>query len=201
MNSQVMDYSAAQKKAHDTEFVEAVVKSMGPLFAHLSPAAQAAERQAISQRSLRARLGCNMHFLASVTRIRDTASLIPPDLVPRFMSFIKTMMGNDTTEPEFDDAVAGLSREFSSIRGWLKWWTQPWVMSMAFPAKSHVLQHIRAKLPTTTNATEHHHHLLNHASIADQELVPGIWAILRHIQELQAQYDAIRSMFICFYII
>ncbi|RXW17986.1 hypothetical protein EST38_g7867 [Candolleomyces aberdarensis] len=189
----VMDYSAAQKKAHDAEFVEAVVKFMGPLFAKLSPAAQAAEREAISQQSQRARLGCNMHFLASVTRIRDTVSLIPSEHVPQFMSFIKTMMGNDTTEPEFDNAVAGLSRDFPAIRGWLKWWTQPWVMSMAFPAKSQVLQHVRKKLPTTTNATEHHHHLLNHAATSDQELLPGIWAILRHMQELQAQYNAIKN--------
>ncbi|KAF6753423.1 hypothetical protein DFP72DRAFT_814081 [Ephemerocybe angulata] len=188
----VMDFSAAQQKAHDAEFVEAVMKSLGPLLASLDPAAVDAQRAAILSKV--ARIGCNMHFLTSVTRIRDTAALIPPDLIPRFMASIKVMMGNETTESQFDNVAASLSREFPRIRNWLKWWMQPWVMAMVFPAKSPVPSYVRDQVPSTSNPVEHQHHLLNHATTKDQDLIPGAMALLKHVQEREAQYRAIESV-------
>ncbi|KAF6748308.1 hypothetical protein DFP72DRAFT_820488, partial [Ephemerocybe angulata] len=189
----VMDFSAAQRKAHAIEYAEVIIKTMGPLFGTLDKKAQKAQREALIEEASAYLLGCDVHFRKSVVRIRDTAALIPTALIPKFTDAIAILTSMDTTELQFDAAFASLEADFPAISGWLKWWAQPWVMSMAFPAKSRVASQLRLDVPRTSNPVEHQHSLINHACGYGHDLVAGVTALLKHIEEREAQYRAIEG--------
>lgn len=186
-----MDYSAAQRKAHALEFAAAVIRSFGEVFSKLSAAAQAAERKTLEENAHV--VGCNIHFLSSVIRIRDTAALVPPELVSRFRNLIDTLVGIDTTEEQFQKAASRIEEEYPRIKTWIGWWTQSWVAKMAFPAKKLISEERRKQVPSTSNSVEHQHSLLNHAVGYGHDLVDGAENLLLHIQEMEARYNLASS--------
>lgn len=103
------------------------------------------------------------------------------------------MTSTQATEAQWDQAHDKLEREFPACDTWLTWWSQPWVASMAFPAKSKVSRQLREQVPSTSNPIEHQHSLLNQACGSKHDLVAGVLALLKHIQERAALYYVCES--------
>lgn len=166
---------------------------MGEQFTSLPKEGQEGVREGFINEAMKAVVGCNMHFLASANRLKDTASLVPPSLSTRFNELTRTLISSDASVVQFDSAVAEIQSDFPKCRGWLSWWMQPWVVSMAFPAKSQVPPNVRDEVPNTTNAVEHQHSLLNDACGYGHDLLDGVHALLRHIQQLAALHRVAKS--------
>jgi hypothetical protein len=141
----------------------------------------------------RVEVGCNFHFQSSATRTRDTAALVPREDTSRFDDLIQIMTSTQATESQWDRAHDELEREFPACNTWLTWWSQPWVASMAFPAKSKVSLELRERVPRTSNAIEHQHSLLNQACGSKHDLVAGAIMLLKHVQERAAMYYVCES--------
>lgn len=171
---------------------------MGTNFTALEPEAQTAQRSALFKDAERVLIGCTVHFRKSLIRIRDTASLVDPSMVPRFNQLVNVMQSDTTTELEFDAAAASLCSEFPRVEHWINWWLKGWAQSMAFPAKSRVSREVRSNAPKTSNPVEHQHSLLNHAAGRGHDLISGLMALLKYVEERGAQYKAVvEGMFWC----
>ncbi|RXW14424.1 hypothetical protein EST38_g11427 [Candolleomyces aberdarensis] len=190
----VMDFSLAQRKAHAIAYATAVIESLGPLFNQLDPKVQEQQRQALIREAESMEVGCDLHYERSLLRVRNTAAIVPSDHGSRFDDLVQILRGRNTTEDEFDRTVKILTKEFPRLKSWIEWWTlQPGVASMIFPAKSSVDPNIRQQVPSTSNAVEHQHSLLNHASGSLHDLLPGATLLLKHVKEREAQYKAIKN--------
>lgn len=66
---------------------------------------------------------------------------------------------------------------------------------MIFPACSKVNPAVLTQVPSTSNPAEHSHSLLHHAVGTDHDLIPGIKRLFLYVQEIEAQYNAIKSTF------
>jgi hypothetical protein len=189
-----MDFSAAQRSAHAEEYADAVT-ALQPSFRDLLAESQVRERKRYVDEAAEAVLGCGVHFWRSATRIKKNGVLVPPLQSERFNNLLYRLISSNTSSDEFDDAVATLRSDFPRIKGWLDWWLHPKFASMIFPARSVVDPNHAQSVPSTSNPAEHQHSLLHHATGIDQDLIPGIRKLFLHVQEIQAQYEAIQGKF------
>ncbi|KAJ7431676.1 hypothetical protein FB451DRAFT_1381426 [Mycena latifolia] len=188
----VMDFSSAQRAAHAEEYADAVISTI-PGFSMLDKVAQDAQRKALVEEAQSAEVGCDLHFGRSATRIKKNGALVPRELVDTFDSGMRRLLSRNTTREEFDLTVATVKTTFPLIHGWVNWWLRPAIASMIFPALSFVDPDLAAKVPSTTNAIEHQHSLLHHATGNDKDLVPGAESIWLHVRELEKQFEAIKA--------
>ena len=193
---QVMDFSAAQRGAHAQEYAEIAISLM-PSFANLLEQSQKIECDRYVSEAREAELGCNIHFWCSATHLKANGALVPTGLVNTFDNFLRQLQSPDMTHPVFDETVRSLKSTFPKIHGWLNWWLRPTIASMIFPVKSVVDPFLASQVPSTSNPVEHQHSLLHHATGTDQDLLPGIEKMYLHVQELEAQYNAIDGTFSC----
>jgi hypothetical protein len=189
---QVMDFSAAQRAAHAEEYADAIIGTM-PAFSQLDRAAQDLQRKLLVEEAQAAQVGCDLHFARSAVRVKKNGALVPPELVDTFDGAIRRMLSKSTTREGFAETVTMLKTTFPRIVGWVNWWLRPAIASMIFPALSVVDPELADKVPSTTNAIEHQHSLLHHATGTDMDLVQGAENIWLHVRELEKQYDAIKG--------
>ncbi|KAF6751582.1 hypothetical protein DFP72DRAFT_850700 [Ephemerocybe angulata] len=188
----VMDFSLAQRNAHAEEYAIAVAKTI-PGFSSLSADAQAAQMAALCEEAKSLEVGCDFHFWAQATRVKETAALVDPTRVSDFNYILRKMILKKTSSDEFDLLVARFRREFPDAVGWLSWWIQSSVMGMIFPAKSTIDPAIIDKVPSTSNAAEHGHSLLNHAVGSGNELMEGVHKLYLHAKQFHSEYNSIKS--------
>jgi hypothetical protein len=188
-----MDFSEAQRAAHSQEYADIVISTI-PSFSSLSKKSQDIERERYLLEAQEARLGCNVHFWCSATCLKANGTLIPHDLINTFDNLLRQLQSPDTSHHLFNESVQTLKCTFPHIHGWLNWWLRPTIASMIFPVKSYVNPLLANQVPSTSNAAEHQHSLLHHATGTDQDLLPGIEKIYLHVKELELQYNAIQGM-------
>jgi hypothetical protein len=191
---QVMDFSASQRAAHAEEYADAKIL-LNPGFSSLTKASQLIERQAYLEEAQSAELGCSFHFWQSATRLKANGTLIPRDSTDTFDHILHTLVSPATSSEDFSKNVQVLRTDFPRINGWLNWWLRPNFASMIFPACSKVNLAVSTQVPSTSNPAEHSHSLLHHAVGTDHDLIPGIKRLFLHVQEIEAQYNAIKGMF------
>ncbi|PPQ85658.1 hypothetical protein CVT25_012787 [Psilocybe cyanescens] len=90
--------------------------------------------------------------------------------------------------------VQEIQASFPQIDAWLSWWLCPKVASMIFPACNVTDPTVIAQVSRTGNPAEHNHSLLHHAVGKYQDLIPGIKKLFLHVEELERQYNAIKSI-------
>lgn len=190
-----MDFSAAQRAAHAEEYAELII-FLNESFHKLTRQSQAIERKQYIEEAKEAEVGCDVHFGRSAIRVKKNGALVPPESVDAFDDGIRRLLSPSTTSTQFSEVVTSLKSQFPRINGWLNWWLRPTVASMIFPARSVVDPVVAASVPSTSNPVEHQHSLLHHATGIDQDLIPGIEKLFLHVQELEAQYNAIEGLFI-----
>ena len=195
---QVMDFSASQHSAHAEAYAETLM-GLIPAFRELSEEARAAQRASYLVEASQAQQGCVTHFPHSATHIKSNHALVPADLVGTFQELLTTLLSESTTPSQFDDAVRQLRMTFPKIHGWLEWWLKPTVASMIFPAKHVMDPSVAAEILSTSNPIEHQHQLLHHAVGIDHDCIKGIKSIYLHVQEMEAQYNAIASASTCLF--
>ncbi|KAJ7721712.1 hypothetical protein DFH07DRAFT_946809, partial [Mycena maculata] len=126
-------------------------------------------------------------------RVKKNGQLVPRELVDIFDDSLRRLLSQNTTPVQFDETVTRLKTTFPRIVGWVNWWLRPPIASMIFPARSVVNPDLAAQVPSTSNAIEHQHSLLHHATGTDWDLVPGAENIWLHVRELEKQYEAIQA--------
>ncbi|KAH6867886.1 hypothetical protein BKA70DRAFT_1492279 [Coprinopsis sp. MPI-PUGE-AT-0042] len=189
----VMDFSDAQRKAHEEEYAKAAAQISIPNFGDLAPAAQAAQLAALRTEALDAEAGCQVHFWKQAERVEGTGDLVPPAQRAEFSRLLHKMIAKTTSEEVFDELVSQISREFPNAFGWLSWWLRRSHIGMIFPAKSTIDPDTAAQIPKTSNPVERGHFLLNHASGSDHELLPGIRGLFNHASEFERQFKAVKG--------
>ncbi|KAF5333144.1 hypothetical protein D9611_002817 [Ephemerocybe angulata] len=177
----VMDFSQAQRNAHAEEYAVAVAHTI-PEFSNLSLEAQAAQMVNLREEAKSLEVGCEYHFWAQATRVQETAALVDQNRVSDFAYILRKMVSRKTSSDDFDLLVARFRREFPDAAGWLSWWIQPAILGMVFPAKSTIDPDVAKKVPSTSNAAEHGHSLLNHAVGSGNDLLEGIRKLYRRLK-------------------
>lgn len=188
-----MDFSSAQRAAHAEEYADAVITTM-PSFSMLDKEAQDLQRKKLVEEAQATQVGCETHFWRSGIRVKKNGALVPPELVHIFDNRVRQLLSRDTTPEQFTETVNALKIVFPKIVPWINWWLRPAIASMIFPARSVVDPALVAKVPSTTNAIEHQHSLLHHATGTDMDLIPGAENIWLHVRELEKQYEAIKGI-------
>ncbi|KAF9547410.1 hypothetical protein CPC08DRAFT_648784, partial [Agrocybe pediades] len=188
----VTDFSAAQRAAHAEEYADAII-STKPDFQSLTSQSQEIERKAYLQQAQEAESGCDFHFWQSVERLISNGNLVRASDAPDFNHQLRIMTSRSTSRERFDTAVKKIRDSYSQVDSWLSWWLRPAFASMIFPACSSVDPVVANEIPSTSNAAEHSHGLLHHASGKDHDLVPGIEKLYLHVEELERQYDAVKA--------
>ncbi|KIM78861.1 hypothetical protein PILCRDRAFT_577491 [Piloderma croceum F 1598] len=188
----VMDFSASQCSAHAEAYADTLM-GLIPAFRDLSEEARAAQRASYLVEASQAQQGCVTHFQCSATRVRSNNALVPVDLEGTFETLLAILLSEITTPSRFDNAVRQLRMNFPKIHGWLEWWLKPTVASMIFPAKRVMDSSVAVEVPSTSNAVEHQHQLLHHAVGIDHDCIKGIENLYLHVQEMEAQYNAIAN--------
>ena len=189
-----MDFSASQRAAHAEEYADAKIL-LNPGFHSLTKASQLIERQAYLEEAQSAELGCSFHFWQSATRLKANGTLIPQESTGIFDGILHTLVSPNISSDDFSQNVKALRSKFPRIDGWLNWWLRPNFASMIFPACSTVDPRVLMQVPSTSNPAEHSHSLLHHAVGTDHDLIPGIKRLFLHVQEVEAQYSAIKGVF------
>ncbi|KAF9555016.1 hypothetical protein CPC08DRAFT_766248 [Agrocybe pediades] len=188
----VFDFSNAQRAAHAEEYADAVI-SITPSFHTLTAESQKIEREKYLKDTEKAELGCNFHFSESAERLKKNSSLIPPEQIGVFDHYLRVLLYAKTTREEFDEVVQKLQKEFPRVKSWISWWLRPTIASMIFPVCSVVDPKDSSQVPKTSNPVEHSHSLLHHATGTDYDLITGMRKLKLHIDELEAQYKAIKD--------
>ncbi|EPQ53046.1 hypothetical protein GLOTRDRAFT_122355 [Gloeophyllum trabeum ATCC 11539] len=178
--SAVMDFSTSQRGAHAHEYVNTMT-GLNATFQELSPEAQKAEQEHLFQEASEYEKGCERHFLNSGSRMKKISAAIAPDKVETFDRCIHTMLSSSTTAVEFDDTVHELRETFPRITKWLDWWLRPSVAKMIFPVRRVMASELSSEMPATSNPVETQHFLLHHATGSDQDMIPGIEKIYKHV--------------------
>ncbi|TFK34948.1 hypothetical protein BDQ12DRAFT_612575, partial [Crucibulum laeve] len=185
----VMDFSGAQRGAHAEEYADALISRI-PGFHLLSEEAKRVQRQYFIAEAQKYAVGCEIHFTRSLRRIKK---LTPSDQVERLEDNVSILLGRSTTLIEFDGAIGQIRKYFPGFKGWLDWWLRPKIASMIFPVVSLIDPNIAKQVPSSSNAAENAHSILQHSSQTDQELIPGIKFIFLHMREFEARYHAIED--------
>ena len=154
-----MDFSASQRTAHAKEYANAKI-CLNPAFNTLTKASQAIEWNRYLEDARRAEVGCQFHFWKSATCLKSNGILIPHGSSGIFDRILRILVSECTSQEEFDENVKRLRTTFPWIDGWLTWWLWPTFASMIFPLCSAVDRTISNQVPSTSNAAEHHHSLL-----------------------------------------
>ncbi|KAL6306659.1 hypothetical protein BKA93DRAFT_823858 [Sparassis latifolia] len=191
----IMDYSGAQRSAHESEFVETKITLKGGSWHMLSTEAQSAERKYLHSEVSKYEQGCETHFWRSGTRLTTWGSgaLIPGDMEGIFNDHLHRMISSQTTADEFEETIQSLQTLFPQINGWIEWWMCPKIASMIFPAKSTIDPQLAEEVPHTSNPVETQHSLLHHATGTDNDLMAGIEKLFLHMVELERQYKAVQG--------
>ncbi|KAL6306878.1 hypothetical protein BKA93DRAFT_124086 [Sparassis latifolia] len=191
----IMDYSGAQRSAHESEFVETKITLKGGSWHMLLTEAQSAERKYLHSEVSKYEQGCETHFWRSGTRLttRGSGTLIPGDMEGIFNDHLRRMISSQTTADEFEETIQSLQTLFPQINGWIEWWMRPKIASMIFPAKSTIDPQLAEEVPHTSNPVDTQHSLLHHATGTDNDLMAGIEKLFLHMAELERQYKAVQG--------
>ncbi|KAF6750615.1 hypothetical protein DFP72DRAFT_851425 [Ephemerocybe angulata] len=184
--------SQPQRNAHAEEYAVAVARTI-PEFSNLSLEAQAAQMVNLREEAKSLEVGCEYHFWAQATRVQETAALVDQNRVSDFAYILRKMVSRKTSSDDFDLLVARFRREFPDAAGWLSWWIQPAILGMVFPAKSTIDPDVAKKVPSTSNAAEHGHSLLNHAVGSGNDLLEGIRKLYLHVKRFNSEFTSIKS--------
>jgi hypothetical protein len=168
---------------------------MIPGFKYLGPEAQAAQMVTLETEAQDVIVGCDFHFFQQGERVASTASLVPPHQKSDFNAMLRKLAHRSTDEATFDHTVNRFRTEFPNAFGWLSWYLQSHVVTMAFPAKANDVTHIRNRAPNTSNAGEHGHSLLDSAVGGDNDLIPGINNLFKHAKEFESRYNAVKGLY------
>lgn len=188
--AQVMDFSAAQRKAFVDEYTDLCMSLITGLD-RMSEETQTEARQNIRREAEEFAVGCKIHWQRSIIRLTRNGALVPRSLVSSFEHLTRVLSSDDTSLEAFDQAVIELREGFPAVARWLDWWLQPWVASMIFPAKSSVDPSLRDHIPRTSNPVEAKHSVLHRASGTDKALIPGLEGIFLYVNEIEALYNAV----------
>lgn len=193
-----MDFSQAQRAAHAEEFA-ATMTSRIVGWNRLSAAARAAEHAARLEEASNFQQGCVTHFQRSAMRLKKDKSIIPAHLADTFEACLHTLLNPGTTLNEYKTTLERMRSTFPSVlHGWINWWDRPKIAAMIFPAcrseRDDDFRH-QGEIPQTSNPIETQHSLLHHATGTGYDLIPGIEALVRHVKQLEAQYDSARSKY------
>ena len=188
-----MDFSQAQRVAHAEEFVTTMTSRVAG-WADLSHSAQVAERKAQAEDAGKYQQGCEVHFRRSAMRIRKDDGIIPPELTETFQVCIDTLLSPETSPSQFKDTIIRLHNDFPPIlRSWIKWWENPRISQMVFPACRDQGSDFYDEIPHTSNPIETQHSSLHHATGKDKDLIQGIDALFRHAKRYETQYQAVEG--------
>ncbi|KAH6892792.1 hypothetical protein BKA70DRAFT_1440594 [Coprinopsis sp. MPI-PUGE-AT-0042] len=187
----VMDFSDAQRKAHEEEYAAAAAQISIPGFDGLCTDAKEAQLKALRAEALSAEAGCHIHFWRHAERVEGTSDLVPAARRAEFRGLLYRMVASKTSEDDFDATVSQISRDFPDAFGWLSWWLRPSHVGMIFPAKSSVDPTTADEIPKTSNPIECSHFLLNHAGGSHNDFLPGIKKMFGHVKEIERQFDAV----------
>ncbi|KAJ7580081.1 hypothetical protein C8J56DRAFT_795609 [Mycena floridula] len=181
-----MDFSAAQKKAHATEFAATVVNRENPF---LDYDEHMKECEKLIKAATEYQKGCEFHFSESTTRIRRT---IPAVELPLFNELVHTLQHSEKLK-EYNQAVKTFIASFPDQKGWLIWWLQENVARTIFAAKRAMAPKLASMIPNTTNPIENQHSLLHHATGTKHGLIEGFEDMYLFVDEIETRYDAIKS--------
>jgi hypothetical protein len=188
-----MDFSASQSKAHALEYAALLMDILQEgQNLKLSPEAADMQHDVFFEEARNAQQGCLFHFKQSARRLEQSFALISKDKRVDFSRFVDKIIS--VTNPEtFDQLVSAFRLQFHAekkVHGWLNWFLRPNIAKTIFPACQST---DRTKFPKTTNAIEHSHSLLHHATGTKHDLIQGILQIVLHVSELKRKYYAIKG--------
>ncbi|KAJ3528046.1 hypothetical protein NMY22_g9558 [Coprinellus aureogranulatus] len=188
----VMDFSTAQRNAHAEEYAQAVFKTL-PAHEAMSSEAKAVQMDALREEAKKAEIGCEFHFWQQATRVKQDSGLVDVIRADDFERILRKMVSKKTTSNEFDEAVSKVHTDFPDAFNWLTWWIRPSHMGMIFPAKSTVDPQTASNTPSTSNAVEHSHSLLNQACGTGNELVVGAEKVFKFARKFENEDKAVTS--------
>jgi hypothetical protein len=167
-----LDFSVAQRNAHARAYAQAVASIRIPGFSNLSQEAQEVELKVLENEAEKAQEGCEVHWWRSVHRL---SKLLPDEgPVSKQAQFRAVTAQLRSESPEaFVDAVKTIKSDFRQFDVWMSWWLRPTIAQMAFPSQRRGDTDTVEQTPHTSNAVEHLHQLLGHASGSKHDLIKG----------------------------
>ncbi|KAJ3519178.1 hypothetical protein NMY22_g13323 [Coprinellus aureogranulatus] len=185
----VLDFSLAQRKAHAQAYAESAASLQFPGFSNMSREAQETQLKVFRDEAEKAQEGCSVHWWRSVQRLGK----LLPDEQPeskqeRFRAVTHKLLSESADE--FYEAVECVWNEFPQFDIWIGWWLKPSIAQMAFPSQRRADPDTVAQTPSTSNAVEHLHQLLGHASGSNHEIIDGIEELLACVRDVASAAEA-----------
>ena len=187
-----MDYSVSQLNAHWQAYAEAVAPLKISGFASLSREARELELRILEDEAEKAEKGCDVHWYRSVHRLSKLLKDEEPVSEQAVFREVTTKLMSESPE-QFVEAVKRIKTEFPQFSLWISWWLRPTIAQMTFPSQSRADPQTDAQTPNTSNAVEHLHQLLGHASGSNHDIIEGVEELFSVALDIASAWAAMKG--------